>query len=98
MIKDKLDVELVDWINKTFLQIFHYAPPPITDSKLINNRNILMFHEFNGRWYLAESNEVVGLLGNKVQKFETGEVYMCKYACAHFHQISILVILLPIYS
>ena len=72
VVKDKLDDELVDWIEHTFSQVFHYAPPPLTDSKAINDRDILMYHEFGGGWSLAEKKETTGLLGNKALKFETG--------------------------
>ena len=70
VIKEKLDDEMLEWIEGTFLSVFHYAPPPLMDSKAIDNRDVLMYHEFGGGWYMAEKRDVKGLLGSSA-KFDT---------------------------
>ena len=70
VIKEKLDEDMLEWIETTFLSIFHYAPPPLVDSKTIDDRDVLMYHEFDGGWSLAEKRDVKGLLGSSA-KFET---------------------------
>ena len=70
VIKEKLDEDMLEWIETTFLSVFHYAPPPLVNSKAIDDRDVLMYHEFDGGWSLAEKRDVKGLLGTTA-KFET---------------------------
>ena len=56
-----------DWISSTFVPIFHYAPPLLDKSEMISERDLLLYHEYGGPWYLAEkekTDEKGGLLGS----------------------------------
>jgi hypothetical protein len=67
IVKDKMKEEDITWVKDTFKPVFHYAPPPIVDSKSISNRDILLYHEFGKSWYLAEKYETKGAYPNLSQ-------------------------------
>lgn len=54
-----------DWVNSAFTSVFHYAPPII--DKGSDKRELLLYHEFNSKWYLAEKELKDGILGSGIQ-------------------------------
>ena len=54
-----------DWISSSFIPVFHYAPP-LLDKSFASERDLLLYHEYGGPWYLAEKEktEEKGLLGS----------------------------------
>ena len=56
-----------NWISKSFVPVFHYAPPLLDKSDMTTERDLLLYHEYGGPWYLAEKEKVDekgGLLGS----------------------------------
>jgi hypothetical protein len=51
----------LDWVNEHYVPVFHYAPPVIDESVIPhgqsfderNRKELLLYHELNGLWYLA---------------------------------------------
>ena len=61
------DGEDNDWISKAFVPVFHYAPPLLNKSDMSKERDLLLYHEYGGPWYLAEKEKIDekgGLLGS----------------------------------
>jgi len=53
------------WVNSAFTSVFHYAPPIIDNGS--DKRELLLYHEFNSKWYLAEKELKDGILGSGIQ-------------------------------
>lgn len=66
ILKEKMKPEDIEWLDQTFKWVYHYAPPPILDSNDLTAREILMYHEFGGKWTLAEKREEKGILGSNI--------------------------------
>lgn len=64
-----------DWISQAFTSVFHYAPPLLpssttnTDMNIVstNKRELLLYHEYSSKWYLAEKINKGGILGSNIQ-------------------------------
>lgn len=53
--EDAQTVSLTDWIESTFENAFNYAPPVLSGAlDELDKKDLLLFHEFKGKWYLAE--------------------------------------------
>ena len=63
MLNDKIKEEDLDWINSTFSWTFYYAPPPLLNIKEFMSRELLLYHEYDSEWYLAEKKDVKGIMG-----------------------------------
>ena len=53
------------WVSEAFTPVFHYAPPQL--GAQTTDRDLLLYHEYTGPWYLAEkekADEKGGLLGS----------------------------------
>jgi len=69
ILKDKMKPEDVEWLDNTFTWVYHYAPPPTLENiKELDNRELLMYHEFGSKWSLAEKKEDKGVLGTGLGK------------------------------
>ena len=57
-----------NWIDDVFVPVFNYAPPPLSGL----DRELLLYHQFNGPWYLAEKEKGnKGILGLGGSDFKT---------------------------
>lgn len=59
--------ETVDWIDSTFVNIFTYKPPLLEGA----SKELLLYHEYKGKWLLAEKTVDKGLLGMESVTFST---------------------------
>jgi Domain of unknown function (DUF1995) len=74
------------WIDNTFVNVFNYSPPYLaseatkgTATTLAAERELLVYHEFESKWYLAEKPKAEGgskggvgnILGNSGGGFQT---------------------------
>ena len=71
--ESELEAENLDWVTGAFTTVFHYAPPLITsvssDSATTEaslKRELLLYHEFGGDWYLAEKEVNEGIFGSGI--------------------------------
>ena len=71
----ELELQNADWVSGAFTPVFHYAPPIITagegDSDIVADkkslkRELLLYHEFGGDWYLGEKEAKDGLFGSGI--------------------------------
>lgn len=69
----EFEAENIDWVTGAFTTVFHYAPPLITsvssDSAATEGnlkRDLLLYHEFGGDWYLAEKEVNEGIFGSGI--------------------------------
>ena len=63
------ETDHLDWMTKFFTPVFHYAPPFENLSKptpSTTQRELLLYHEFDGDWYLAEKESKDGLFGTGI--------------------------------
>lgn len=72
---DAAEVENGDWVTEAFTPVFHYAPPIVTAAvstpeetagKDSLKRELLLYHEFGGDWYLAEKEITGGIFGTGI--------------------------------
>lgn len=42
-------------LARVFVNAFHYAPPAVQE-KSLSGKELLLYHEFNGKWYVAEQD------------------------------------------
>jgi len=64
---DEETKETIDWIDNTFVNIFTYKPPLVDGGK----KELLLYHEYKGKWLLAEKTIENGLLGMESVAFNT---------------------------
>lgn len=53
------------WVAQAFTPVFHYAPPLLGSQT--SDRDLLLYHEYKGPWYLAEKekpDDKGGILGS----------------------------------
>lgn len=62
-----------DWVTGAFTPVFHYAPPLINVAESEaglkgkdTKRELLLYHEYGGDWYLAEKEVSEGLFGTGI--------------------------------
>ena len=68
------ETENSDWVTEAFTPVFHYAPPIVTAvgseeesaGKDSLKRELLLYHEFGGDWYLAEKEINEGIFGTGI--------------------------------
>lgn len=52
-----------DWYEKTFVNVFHYAPPALPSAESTSaaaKRDLLLYHEYSTKWSLAEKKDRKG--------------------------------------
>lgn len=59
----------VDWVDANYVNVFHYAPPVLpSGSELDKKKELLLYHEFDSQWSLAEREAaqggILGALGS----------------------------------
>ena len=63
------ETDHLDWLTQFFTPVFHYAPPFDYQSKpasSVTQRELLLYHEFDGDWYLAEKEANDGIFGTGI--------------------------------
>ena len=56
--------KITDWISEEFLSVFNYAPPNLSGK--LAERDLLLYHEIDDKWYIAEKIENKGGIGGIV--------------------------------
>jgi hypothetical protein len=60
--------ETIEWIDQTFTNVFTYKPPV---AEGVVGKDLLLYHEYDGKWLLAEKTMDKGLLGMESVTFKT---------------------------